>query len=84
MSSRERRGSSPPRDPAAELTEALISLGFADPKAGGSDLMDALERFAGWENFEERFVLDDQVDRHILSALRAAVTRTQRSPRREV
>lgn len=63
---------------ANEVAEALVGTGYAEPGAGGEDLRKALERFAGWENLEERIVAGPRIDRHVLAALRDAFARSRR------
>jgi uncharacterized Ntn-hydrolase superfamily protein len=55
---------------AAEIAEALVALGHLEPQSGRKAQRAALERFAGWENLEERLVAGQRVDRHVLEALR--------------
>jgi uncharacterized Ntn-hydrolase superfamily protein len=55
---------------AAEIAEALVELGHLKPKSGRKAQRAALERFAGWENLEERLVAGPRIDRHVLDALR--------------
>jgi uncharacterized Ntn-hydrolase superfamily protein len=58
-----------------EVTAALIATGYLEPKARAADARRALERFAGWENLEERIVDGPRIDRHVLAALRAAASK---------
>lgn len=57
----------------AEIRERLTRIGHVVGDGDGYDptTRSALERFAGWENLEERVVPGDMLDRHILDALRA-------------
>lgn len=57
-------------DLAAEIAEALVALGYMESKSGPKARRAALERFAGWENLEERLVPGPRIDRHVLEALR--------------
>ena len=52
-----------------EVRERLTALGY--DTAGDGATRRSLERFAGWENLEERLVDGPRLDRHILEALRA-------------
>jgi uncharacterized Ntn-hydrolase superfamily protein len=55
-----------------EVTAALVATGYVAKGASAEDRRKALERFAGWENLEERIVEGPRIDRHVLEALRAA------------
>lgn len=55
-----------------EVTAALIALGYVEKDATAAERRRGLERFAGWENLEERIVEGPRIDRHVLAALRAA------------
>ena len=63
---------------ADEVASALASLGYAQAGARPAETRKALERFAGWENLEERLVEGPRIDRHILAALRDASSRSRR------
>ena len=63
---------------AKEVAAALVATGYVAQRASAEDRRKALERFAGWENLEERIVEGPRIDRHVLEALRAAA----RAPRR--
>lgn len=56
-----------------ELQQRLAALGYEVAATGDYDdpTRRAIERFAGWENLEERIVDGLTLDRHILDALRA-------------
>ena len=58
-----------------EIDAALRATGYLEPKG---DRRKALERFAGWENLEERVVDGDRIDRHVLAALRDAAAKARR------
>lgn len=58
-----------------EIDAALKAIGHLEPKG---DRGKALERFAGWENLEERIVDGDRIDRHVLAALRDAAAKARR------
>ena len=64
-------------DTQKEVTAALIATGYLKKGASADERRKALERFAGWENLEERIVEGPRIDRHVLEALRAAA-RTRR------
>lgn len=57
----------------AEIQRRLAALDEAVPESGTWDeaTRRAMDRFAGWENLEERLVDGPRLDRHILDALRA-------------
>ena len=55
-----------------ELADALVATGYAKKGAGADEVRKALERFAGWENLEERIVGGPRIDRHLLAVLRNA------------
>jgi len=61
-----------------EIASALVATGYAKKRATLSDLEKALERFAGWENLEERLVEGPRIDRHVLAALRDGAARSGR------
>ncbi|MEX2554145.1 MAG: DUF1028 domain-containing protein, partial [Actinomycetota bacterium] len=61
---------------SSEMAGSLRTLGFLE--GPDDDLWKALERFAGWENLEERFAMGDRLDRHILAALRSAAALGER------
>jgi uncharacterized Ntn-hydrolase superfamily protein len=58
-----------------EIDAALTATGYLERKG---DRRKALERFAGWENLEERIVDGDRIDRHVLAALRDAAAKARR------
>jgi uncharacterized Ntn-hydrolase superfamily protein len=62
----------------SEVVAALVSTGYADAGASDVELAKALERFAGWENLEERLVDWGSIDRHVLAALRDGAERSGR------
>jgi uncharacterized Ntn-hydrolase superfamily protein len=62
----------------AEVADALVATGYAEAGASEADLGKALERFAGWENLEERLVGWGKIDRHVLAALRDGAARSRR------
>ncbi|MGH2726954.1 MAG: DUF1028 domain-containing protein [Actinomycetota bacterium] len=64
-----------------EVTTALVATGYLAKSAGGAERTRALERFAGWENLEERIVEGPRIDRHVLAALRAAAAAVSRGRR---
>ncbi|MGH2783851.1 MAG: DUF1028 domain-containing protein [Actinomycetota bacterium] len=55
-----------------EVTAALVATGYLQKRSPTADRRKALERFAGWENLEERIVEGPRIDRHVLAALREA------------
>ena len=55
-----------------EVTAALVATGYVAKRASAEERRKALERFAGWENLEERIVEGPRIDRHVLEALRVA------------
>ncbi len=55
-----------------EVTAALVATGYVAKRASAEERRKALERFAGWENLEERIVEGHRIDRHVLEALRTA------------
>lgn len=55
-----------------EVAAALIATGYLPKRSSAAEKRRALERFAGWENLEERIVDGPRIDRHVLAALRAA------------
>jgi uncharacterized Ntn-hydrolase superfamily protein len=55
-----------------EVTAALVAIGYVAKRASVEERRKGLERFAGWENLEERIVEGPRIDRHVLEALRAA------------
>lgn len=59
-------------DTQKEVTAALIATGYLKKGATPEERRRALERFAGWENLEERIVEGPRIDRHVLAALRGA------------
>lgn len=61
-----------------EVARALVATGYAQAGAPEKDLAKALERFAGWENLEERLVAWGKIDRHVLAALRDGAARSKR------
>ena len=61
-----------------EVASALVATGYADSGAAEKELAKALDRFAGWENLEERVVAWGQIDRHVLAALRDGAARSKR------
>jgi len=63
---------------AAEIAAALVSTGYATVGASAKARRAALERFAGWENLEERIVEGRKIDRHVLAALRDAASKAGR------
>lgn len=63
---------------AKEVAAALAATGYAKKGDSAAERRKALERFAGWENLEERIVEGDRIDRHVLAALRAAAERAVR------
>jgi uncharacterized Ntn-hydrolase superfamily protein len=65
----------------AEISAALVATGYAKPEDSAEELRRALERFAGWENLEERIVAGPHIDRHVLAALRTSTTRASRKTR---
>lgn len=62
---------------ATEIQRRLAAQGYDVAATGDYDQAThrALERFAGWENLEERLVDGPLLDRHILDALRARAER---------
>ena len=58
-----------------EVTAALVAAGYMAKRASADERRKALERFAGWENLEERIVEGPLIDRHVLEALREAARR---------
>ena len=61
-----------------EVVSALVATGYAAAGAAENALAKALERFAGWENLEERLVGWGKIDRHVLAALRDGAARSRR------
>jgi uncharacterized Ntn-hydrolase superfamily protein len=61
-----------------EIATALVATGYAKKRATEDELRKALERFAGWENLEERIVEGSMIDRHVLAALRDGAARSRR------
>ena len=61
-----------------EIAAALVATGYAKKKAALPEIEKALERFAGWENLEERLVEGPRIDRHVLAALRDEAARSRR------
>jgi uncharacterized Ntn-hydrolase superfamily protein len=57
-----------------EIDAALRATGYLEKNG---DRRKALERFAGWENLEERIVGGDRIDRHVLAALRDAAAKSK-------
>ena len=55
-----------------EVTAALVATGYVAKRASVAERRKGLERFAGWENLEERIVEGPLIDRHVLEALRTA------------
>ena len=55
-----------------EVTAALVATGYLPRRSSADEKRKALERFAGWENLEERIVDGPRIDRHVLAALREA------------
>lgn len=66
---------------AKEIDRALIAVGYLEKRSSDEERAKALERFAGWENLEERIVDGNRIDRHILAALRDAAVRQAASSR---
>lgn len=60
---------------AEEIGSALRTLGYEAADAFDAPTRRSLERFAGWENLEERLTDGDRIDRHVLQALRDAAAR---------
>ncbi len=58
-----------------EIDAALTATGYLESTDGRRK---ALERFAGWENLEERLVDGGRIDRHVLAALRDAAAKARR------
>ena len=65
-----------------EVTAALIAAGYPPKRSSTDEMRRALERFAGWENLEERIVEGPRIDRHVLAALRAAAEKKRAIPAR--
>lgn len=61
-----------------EIAAALVAMGYASKGASTEALSKALDRFAGWENLEERIVPGPWIDRHVLSAIRDGAARSKR------
>ncbi|MCI0347612.1 MAG: DUF1028 domain-containing protein [Chloroflexi bacterium] len=61
-----------------EVWAALAAAGYLSKGAPAEERRRALERFAGWENLEERIVEGSRIDRHVLAALRAAASEKRR------
>jgi uncharacterized Ntn-hydrolase superfamily protein len=55
-----------------EVTAALVANGYLEKRSSADERRKALERFAGWENLEERIVDGPRIDKHVLAALREA------------
>jgi len=58
-----------------EVTAALVATRYVTKRASAAERRKGLERFAGWENLEERIVEGPRIDRHVLEALREAARR---------
>lgn len=61
-----------------EVTAALVATGYLPKRSSADEKRRALERFAGWENLEERIVEGSRIDKHVLAALRAAAQKGTR------
>jgi uncharacterized Ntn-hydrolase superfamily protein len=65
-----------------EIAAALVTTGYASEGVDETELAKSLERFAGWENLEERIVSWGSIDRHVLAALRDGASRSRRRQQR--
>jgi uncharacterized Ntn-hydrolase superfamily protein len=61
-----------------EVTVALVATGYLEKRTSADERRKALERFAGWENLEERIVDGPRIDKHVLAALREAAAKRSR------
>ncbi len=61
-----------------EVTAALVATGYLEKRSSADERRKALERFAGWENLEERIVEGPRIDKHVLAALREAAAKRSR------
>lgn len=65
---------------AEEIAARLVTLEYVGAAAGEDEVRRALERFAGWENLEERIVEGPRIDRHVLAALRTRAAQAEEGP----